>query len=356
LPDSYYYEFATDWDFTSILASGVTSSHRQYVEFELPECTSGFWRVAAGNSETHGPFSEKRRFFWVSDEGCWMLHVPSIDMARVHGRVYLDYCPRTSMFSSTGPLPEGCVSSEFGVHGDGIERYWEEGVDSVQVNFRRGSCPDPTEMSITVSPSASLDTAVTDWYGTFEFVVLSPGEYCLTVSKDQADMAVDLSHGLWTEPLTDRNVVYQTITIPEGTHTLTENVGWDEYNYLTLYVEVLTHCQSGDSKAFPPQAFIEKKRVPLLARNQQGTWLKAIVDGVECYFYYQPDSGEEPDGDQPTEEDILDLPVFVSLPISTSTTKPPDGDGGPDCSSYTNVNSCVAAGCTWNWNTQTCTK
>jgi hypothetical protein len=361
LPESYYYEFAEDWNFTSILTSGVTTGNRQYVELELPDCTSGYWRVAAGNRSTHGPFSEKSRFFWATDEGCWMLHVPSIDMTRIHGRVYQDYCPQTNFLISAGPFPEGCVSTAgIGVHADGSERPWEAGIESAQVELRPGSCPSPTEMTMSIFPSTGRQSTVTDWYGVFEFVVQSPGHYCLTITKDQTEAEVDLSRGLWTEPLTEWTVAYKTISIPAGTPKLFENIGWDEYNYLTLYVEALTHCRAGDSRAFLPEAFIEKRYVPLLARNQEATWLKTRLDGVECYFFYYPEGDGESDQDQPTEEDIKELPIFESpplpLPSPTPTRKPSKPSGGVKCSDYTVGSTCVAAGCTWNPNTSTCSK
>ena len=358
LPESYYYEFAEDWHFTSILASGVTTGNRQYVELELPDCTSGYWRVAAGNRSSHGPFSEKRRFFWATDERCWMIHVPSIDMTRIQGRVYQDYCPQTTFMGFGGPYPEGCVSTEgIGVHADGLERSWEEGIESAQVELMTGSCPSPMEMSIEMFPSSSSrESTLTDWYGNFEFLVQSPGIYCLTITKDQTGPEVDLMNGLWTEPLTELRSAYKTITIPAGTPKIFENIGWDEYNYLTMHMEVLTHCRSGDSKAYHPMAFIENQRVPLLARNPDASWLQTRINGIECYFAYIPDDTGESDHDQPTEEEIMDLPVFKALPLPTPTTKPSKpGDAKDPCSSYTDFNSCVAAGCTWNPN-QTCTK
>ena len=360
LPEGYYYEFAEDWSFTSILASGETTRNRQYVELELPDCTSGYWRVAAGDRSSHGSFSDKRRFFWATDDSCWMIHVPSIDMTRIHGRVFQDYCPQTTFMGFGGPYPEGCISTEeIGIHADGLERSWEEGIENAQVDLRPGSCPDPTEMSIEMFPSADSpvrQTTVTDDFGVFEFVVQSPGTYCLSITKDQTEASVDLWGGLWTEPLTEATTAYKEINIPAGTLKLFENIGWDEYNYLTMHMEVLTHCRSGDSKSYHPMAFIENQRVPLLARNPDASWLQTRINGIECYFAYIPEDIGESDHEQPTEEEIMDLPVFKALPLPTPTTKPSKpGDATKDCSDYTGKSSCEAAGCTWTPN-DTCIK
>ena len=360
LPESYYYEFATDWDFTSIIRSGVTTRNRQYVELELPDCSSGYWRVAAGTEGDHGPFSEKRGYFWSTDDSCWMLHVPSIDMTRIHGRVYQDYCPQTTFLSTGLPVPEGCVTtSGIGVHADGLERSWEAGVESARVDLRPGSCPSPTEMSIELFPSSSSrETTLTDWYGVFEFVVQSPGNYCLSISKDQTDAEVDLTGGLWTEPLTESAVAYKTITIPAGLPKIFENIGWDEYDLLTMYMETLTHCRAGDSKAYRPLAFIEEMRIPLMARNQDASWLQTRVDGIECYFAYLPEADGESGEGQPSEEDIWALPVFKALPPPIPTPDPkPSKPGEKDiCPGFASPYTCIAAGCTWNPNTSTCSK
>jgi hypothetical protein len=358
LPESYYYEFAEDEDFRSMITSGVTSGHRQYIELELPECTSGYWRVAVGNSRSHGPFSEIRRFFWASDESCWMLQVPSIDLARVHGRVYQDYCPETSFFSFSEPSFEGCVSSGFGVHADGRERSWEAGVESALIAIRPGACPVPGETTFAVDPSIPPQTALTDWYGVYEFVVQTPGEYCLSINKDQAEAAINLWRGIWTEPLVEGDVAYKSLTVPAGTHRVFENIGWDDYEYPLMYVEAVTHCRSGDSKAFPPQAFIERQWVPLMGRNREATWLKTWVEGLECYFYYQPPSGEGADG-APSEDEILNLPVFESLPLPEPESEPSESSGKPvdPCTGYPDQKSCVNAGCSWDFNgNPPCTK
>jgi hypothetical protein len=246
-------------------------------------------------------------------------------------------------------------TSGIGTHADGVERPWEPGIENVQVDIRSGDCPSPTEMSIEMFPSAGLDSAVTDPHGTFEFVVLSPGSYCLSISKDQTDVSM-LTGGLWTEPLTEGNFAYKTITIPAGTPRISEDFGWDQYDHPTLYMEHITHCRGGDSKAFPAEAMIENQFVPLIARSQDASWLKTRVNGVECFFYYLPDGSE----DEPTEDEIMDLPIFESpprpLPSPTPTRKPSKPSSGDQCSVYQNVNTCTAAGCTWNWNTLKCEK
>ena len=357
LPESYYYEFAEDWEFTSILASGETSGYRQFVELELPDCTSGYWRVAAGTRSDHGPFSDKRSFYWATDESCWMLHVPSPDLTRIHGRVYEDYCPNTTFLTSARSIPDGCVSTPgIGIHADGIDRPWESGIENVQVDLRSGYCPDPTEMAIEIFPdSPTRETAVTDQDGVYEFVVLNPGIYCLSIYKDQPEVPM-LTGGLWTEPLTESYYAYKTIDIPAATPKIFEDFGWDPYDHPTIYMDHITHCRGGDSKAFAPEAMIENQFVPLIARNPEATWLKTRVGGVECYFYYLPDGSE----DEPTEDEIMDLPVFDSpplpIPSPTPTKKPSKPSGGDQCSAYQNVNTCTAAGCTWNWNTQKCEK
>jgi hypothetical protein len=356
LPESYYYEFAEDWNFTSILASGVTSDYRQFVELELPDCISGYWRVAAGTRTSHGPFSEKRRFFWASDEGCWMMHVLSPELTRIHGRVYEDYCPNTTFLTSARSIPDGCVSTRgIGVHADGLDRPWEPGIENVQVDLRSGYCPTPDEMAVAVFPdSPDRETAVTDSSGVFEFVVLNPGIYCLSVYKDQPEVPM-LTSGLWTEPLTESDYAYKTIEIPAYTPKIFEDIGWDQYDYPLVHMEHTTHCREGDSKAFPAAGMIENQFVPLIARNPDGTWFKTILDGVECFFYYLPEGDEG----EPSEDEIMELPVFESpplpLPSPTPTSKPKPSKPSVNCSNYSTKSSCEAAGCTWSPN-QVCIK
>ena len=376
LPDGYYYEFAEDWRFESILASGETSDYQMFVELEFPDCTSGYWRVAAGTRSSHGPFSEVRRFFWATDDSCWMLHVPSPEMTLIQGRVYEDYCPNTTFFTSSRSLHDGCVSTPgIGVHADGLDRPWEPGIENVQVDLRSGYCPTPDEMAVTIFPDTpTRETVVTDHNGKFEFMVLNPGVYCLSISKDQEGAPI-LTSGLWTEPLTESNFAYKSIEIPASTYRIFEDFGWDPYDHPTVYMEHITHCRGGDSKAFPSAAMIENEFVPLLARNPDATWLKTRVDGVDCYFYSpekpecftrseserDSDPDQTSDNEKPEEEcDVLDLPIFDSpprpLPSPTPTKKPSKPGVVDKCSAFKDFNSCVGAGCTWNPSTQQCEK
>ena len=230
LPHSYIYEFASDPDFINILDSGEPGDHQQEIQKEFEDCSTVYWHIAAKNGNQQGPFSETRSFNYIVDPQCWMNHYPSDDVALIRGMVYLDECTQTFQSPSGGASAQGCIDHPFGIIGDGTMNWNEEydfgsepGMSNVVVDLGAGPCP-----------STGLDQTVTGANGKYSFTVLTPGEYCISVSKDQTGHVkgydYNMMNGLWTELTTKALRTGYDLYLSPGWYDLKHNFGWDRYD------------------------------------------------------------------------------------------------------------------------------
>jgi hypothetical protein len=352
LPTTFIYEFASDPNFVNILESGETPNHSQFVNKSFQDCTTVYWHVAAKNGNLMGPFSETRSFNWIWDPNCWMNHYLSDDIAEISGRVYLDRCEQTGQFvPSNFQLTAGCViTPKFGVHADGTYSQNEHGLSSVVINLGAGPCP-----------SIGLDQDTTHPpNGGFDFIVLTPGEYCLSVSKAQTaydynDSAYfDLTDGFWTEPITYAPVAEYTISLGTGYHVIKQDFGWDEYNAMIKEFKQPTYCRVGpDPICDPLKIFEVGEFAPMLARNAPGTWILTNIEGMQCYFYDSEDILEDTGDDalalkENYEKRKFELEAFDPLPPCPTPVPTPKPAREVDCSKFTSQDSCLAAGCKWS--------
>lgn len=335
LPTSYTYEFASDPNFTNILKSGVTSSLYQHLYETFPNCSTVFWRVAANDGSSIGPFSDIHKFTWATDGSCWQNDLISLDSAEISGRLYHDICPQTSFYTPLGNQfvldPKCKMTGVYGIHGNGIYKaVLDQLLGAVQVDLGAGPCP-----------STGLDSKIGE-FGTYKFVVLTPGEYCVSISNQQTSPQYgvgDLTKGIWTEPLTDQDVTGVTITLEDGYHEITQNFGWDKFEqiFATWILELNTNCRARPRMDSNVEAILlAGDSVPLIGHVAGSDWKLAVVGEKLCYLYLPG---------------FFDLPQVDPPPEPLPTPKP----GGADsCANYTNRTDCSAAGCLWNDTNKTC--
>lgn len=335
-PRYYSYQFATDPDFQNIFRSGITDDKISSEYIFIPNCTTAYWRVAARAGNASSPWSEPFTFTRISQPTCWQNHVPSIDVVKIFGYVFEDICPATcpTVPEDVG-LPLECAFGKgFGVHANGARSRGingELGMSEVMVDLGAGPCP-----------SVGLSQYETESNGYYYFLVQSPGEYCVSITKDQYAFPKPgiWKPGIWTLPLTDQLVTGQTFTVNPGDIKVSQSFGWDDYNVLIInfLVKLKSFCRAGDSIKYPaPFVLKEGQIVPIIARNGDANWFKAIVDGEECYV---SNATGEP------MQDPNELPLYPQLPPPPAPDKPTEGD---NCSTYTNEGDCMSAGCTWNF-------
>ena len=344
-PEYYHYQLAADPDFTNIITSGITEfsdyyslyyppgetswirSPHSYKRVTVPECARVYWRVEARRGNASGGYSETFRFTNAADFSCWQ-NQQSIDAALIKGYVFIDQCDTTVPYVPDGVdiWPPCTFGEPYGVHGDGnrARGSGEPGEANVIVDLGSGPCP-----------STGLDEFVTQSNGMYYFMVQSPGEYCVSVSKTKNPQ---LSDGIWTNPLTDQDVTGQTLMFTPGETQKSQNFGWDPYDYIEVdfHVDVLSACRQGDSAQFPVELFLPAGRyVQVIARNESSTW---YLTTLGCYLSIA--TGEPADND---------IPIYPLLPPPEPQIieNQPTGKSQKPCSNYDDPGLCEANGCRW---------
>ena len=336
LPPNYDYEFSYDPGFSIVVNSGTTPLYEQHLFETFPNCSTLFWRVRARNGTEVGPWSDVFDFHWVRDTSCWQLHWPSLNSALIRGVIWYDDCPITNWFIPLDPNyvlnPKCQMAAGIGIVGNGIREPGEQRIDDVQVDLGSGPCP-----------STGLDSYHAPW-GIYEFYVLSPGTYCVSVSKQQIADGTDLNGGVWTETLTENIVTEKTIIVPPGQSTVVKDFGWDDHEqpFVLQFLDVNTNCRFCPD----PEGLIAKipnagEFIPLLAQVKDSDWKVASVEGVKCYLY---DVNKYPG--LPTEDDPDPCPP---------KEKEPKPDKPDPCEKYITYNDCVShPRCEWDRISRTC--
>ncbi len=292
----------------------------------FPNCSSVFWRIAARDGSAVGPFSDTQEFTWATDSNC---------SAEIRGMVYQDQCPQTNFYVPLGNQfvldPKCKLTGGIGIHADGV---WEIETEptvliDIQVDLGAGPCP-----------STGLDSQNAP-YGWYEFIVLTPGEYCVSITNQQSSSSYnigDLSTGIWTEPLTNQDVTGATITLGDGYHKIKQNFGWDkiEQIFAMFKLEVPTNCRAWPGMDSYIEAIIlAGDSVPLIGQVAASDWKLAVVSDRLCYLYL-PGS--------------FDLPEVDPPPEPKPTPKP---GGGDSCANYTRED-CKLPLCMWDGSNGTC--
>jgi hypothetical protein len=340
LPTSYTYQFASDPAFSNLLTSGTTPLYQQHLYETFPSCSTVFWRVAARDGTTIGPWSAVGDFHWVRwFDDCAQTHYLSINTAEIKGRVFHDVCPQTSSSVPLGQtLSVSCTTtSGFGVHGNGNRDLYDLPL-IVTINLGSGPCP-----------SVGLDSQTADGFGRYQFVVQTPGVYCLSITKQQSGIEgltynpVNLNLGLWTHPLTKESTVEYTLNFSDGYTSIVENFGWDQYELPRLTVSQLSFCRLWPTINHRDLAILNPEEIfPVIAQNEAGTWVKILVGEIECFTSLGNGELDNPD-----------LLKFVPIIKDTSIPEPepspvPESDLCiKPCSGYTEESLCIKCGCSW---------
>lgn len=349
LPPLYDYQFATDEGFTNIVDSGTTPDHKQIMEKSFPNCSTLFWRVRANDGTSTGPWSDARKFHWVTDDTCWQTHYISDNAARINVLLYNDICGQTGYHSSNVQiLDQGCALNENNnrIYGDGQKSSGDWYVWNYTVDLGAGPCP-----------STGLDQKKFDYFAHQEFFhVLAPGTYCVSINKNQTitqngpPNSQDLNDGLWTDPFTHDAVASKTVTLGAGTQDVYLEFGWDAYDLLALWIPMPEQiwCRRGPEPICDPLGVIMEGEVtPILARDAETEWKMTSYQGETCFVYLPAVQINELLSQNPGNLLMAeDLALFEPQPPCPTPTPEPR-QPSVNCSSFTSRNPCENAGCTW---------
>ena len=359
LPTSYLYEFASDPNFQDIVLSGETADYKSYLMYQMfPDCSTLYWRVAAKIGSQVGPWSDPAIFYYVYDNKCWQNHYLSDDVALIRGKVYRDQCTQTFQTLPNGASAYGCIDHAFGIMGDGNMSYnenidyGEPGLANVVVDLGAGPCP-----------STGLDQTTTGAKGKYSFTVLTPGEYCVSVNKNQTGYSggttYNMMNGLWSELPTKALSTGYDLYLSPGWYNLNLNFGWDKYDsFIKPFFREPTWCRWRPYPICDPLHLFEVGDVaPMLARNEAGTWFMTSIQGETCYFYNQYTKEAEiteADVGMPVEEYLKKFNELEVYPDPAPCPPPPpppkpkqDKEKDVDFSKYASQDPCLAAGCNW---------
>ena len=347
LPISYDYQFASDIGFTDIILSGTTTElYAQHLNQTFPNCSSLFWRVAANDGTTVGPWSDALQFHWVKDETCWQLHYISDDAARIRVRLYDDICEMTGYSSSTRTILDPGCKKEKGtnlIHGDGEYAY----------------PPDHTFTGFTVKlgsgpcPSTGLDSR--EFGGLQFFYVVAPGTYCVSITRDQeADSwgeTKDLMNGMWTDPAGSGVIAEKTLELGSGLQDVLVEFGWDEYEQIILWYPIPENinCRRGpDTICDPLKIPMAGEILPILARDMQTEWKLTSYEGETCFVYLTDAQINEVLSKTPGNQLLTEnLPFYEPQPPCPTPTPVPREPAPTGCAQYTTQRNCIAAKCQW---------
>ena len=325
-PDGYHYQIATDPDFDNIVKTEKFDRLVTQIDLYLPQCTHLYWRVQSWVGNSKSAFSNTYDFYYAYDNSCWQVQTPG-DGALIKGDVFADKCEHTWPVNlNGGEVFPPCVTSEYGVHADGVRNSNandEPGVWKALVKLGSGPCP-----------STGLDEFKTTSDGMFYFNPPDvPAEYCVSISKT---VNLSLEDGIWTLPLTDQDIAQQTISFGPGDNEFNLDFAWDKNDFkkINYTTEVLTTCRQADNKNSAAVMYLEEDSViPVVATNEKKTW---FLTAYNCFVSIA--TGEAEEGDLPLypEQTLIEI-EDVSKP-GTFQEKP--------CSSYFG-RACPYPRCVW---------
>ena len=329
-PEEYHYQIATDPDFNHIVMTGKHEGTWVFDYIDVPNCTHLYWRVRSAVGNSTSAWSAPYSFYYASDNTCWLVQSPG-DAALIKGYVFDDKCTGSLPYESdSNTPPQGCVSSQYGIHADGVfdaATNSEPGIGDVIVRLGSGPCP-----------STGLDEFSTMANGMYYFTPQAPGDYCVSVSKSDNP---ELEDGIWTRPLTDQIITEQTVTFSPNDMEYNQNFGWDknEFKKLNFNVQKLSTCRQTDNKNSPAVMYLEEGSViPVVATNEEKSWYLTLFN---CFVSIA--TGEAEEGD---------LPLYPEQPIPVIDDQAGPAQANPagakPCSSYTSgPRDCPSPRCIW---------
>ncbi len=341
LPVSYEVQFARDAGFTDIyLTTSTTEPYVQELLMAFPDCSTLFWRVRASDGTSFGPWSAGRDFHYILSSGCYQWHYESDDFAWISTLVIRDACDQTGYIAAwtEAPLHTGCMVDGMIIVGDGTT--YSGYLNDVVIDLGSGPCP-----------STGLDQKIGDPVA--KFGVLTPGTYCVTVSRNQTadnNGPQSMMDGVWTDPRSNQILVQETVDFGPGNHDYSKRFAWDETDrtFLTYpLVDYTFDCKIGPEKVCPTSDFARAgETIPILGRDSRSEWMLTQLNGTPCYVQI-PGSlidgylGEfDPEGPR-----VADLEIF---PQPDPCLRPSSGSEMTSCSDHGDPTTCrLDSRCKW---------
>lgn len=347
LPSSYEVQFAWDAAFTDIyLTATTTEPYAQHLLVAFPDCSTMFWRVRASDGTSTGPWSDSRDFHYIISGGCYQWHYESDDFAYITVRLNMDYCDQTGYVAAwTATLNPGCMVEGMHIVGDGS--MYSYTMRKYVVDLGAGPCP-----------STGLDQKTAGINA--KFGVLTPGTYCVTVSRDQTAKAngpVSLLDGVWTVPRSNQILVQETIEFGPGNHDYNATFVWDETdrNFLTYPLDFTYACKFGPEDLCGTYDFAMKGDfIPLLGRDTNSDYKLTQLNGIPCYILLGNEAINEKLAEYGESDWRPEDLEFFPKPDPCPTPEPEKEDDTEirrkTCSDYTKERDCIAHGCIWTPN------
>jgi len=216
LPDSYIVEISPMMQFdNSPLNENTGSPVNSWVpSHTLTDCTRYFWRVSAVKDGQTGQSSQVYNFRVAISGGC-----PAEANGFIHGTVWEDQCAGPGAGTPVpDPLPLGCaMTANNTLFTNQSYDPGEPGIPGVVVSLGQGACP-----------SSGLRDVPTWQDGTYDFYMVSPGTYCVSVDTTYVWNGSILLPGTWTYPMdaVGNTIANQTITVSAGQKLNNVNFGW----------------------------------------------------------------------------------------------------------------------------------
>ncbi len=290
-PEGYRIDLSVDADFADTrLSGGAGGSATTWAPAtELQNCQVYYWRVAAINGTTLGPFSEAQTFQVNVDGSCAPPAPPP--SASISGVVWHDLCAPPA---ESGALPPaGCVALPGGgFAANGIREPGEPGIEGVEVNLHFGACTDPVVASLRTGPG-----------GEYNFDgILAFGPHCVSVDALSSVNEPILIPGGWTAPAGTTTPLAQAVVSLASGDNLSSDFGWD-YQFLpavsapaaptatpeseVFSVNTGANCRRGPGTVYDVvTAFPEGTRLKVVGRSNDGSWwLVQIPNNTErCWI------------------------------------------------------------------------
>ena len=289
-------------------------------------------------------------FHTVLDNSCWQLHYQSEDTGRIHVQLYEDVCYQTGLQTPfNDKLQQGCVIDKSGqvVHADGQMTSLDHEMWDYTAHLGSGPCPS-TGLDYNYFREKLQNQAY--------FYVVTPGTYCVSISRSQtADnqgTTIGLVKGVWTEPRTNDIIAYKTIEMGPGNADAEAHFGWDRIDkiFLTFPLEKVKACYFGPEPHCPIVEFTEAgSAIPVFAKDQDSKWLLTEVNGSPCFLQLEPSLVEKYELE--VDEDGFKVADLENFPQPPPCPKPEVEVGKKTCSDYTTRSECgahITDGCVWD--------
>jgi hypothetical protein len=216
VPDGYAVELSDSlvFDGSPLNVNLDTPSTRWEMGAQLEDCTRYYWRVSAVRDDQQGHRSQVYTFRVDLTGSC----APEVH-GMIQGTVWEDQCAAPGDGTPMPDVPPlGCVYPTPGaIFTNQSYDPGEPGIPGLVVSLGLGACP-----------SSGLRDVATWQDGMFDFYMISPGTYCVSVESQNPYNTTTLLPGRWTYPAdTDGNTLAsQTVTVNAGQDLTNVNFGW----------------------------------------------------------------------------------------------------------------------------------